>query len=137
VPQGHRRLAPPKLRGKNARRELRSRKRWRAARLPPHITRAPPKNAEPAAPACLRNSLKKETPEDAEQAVGIPQRKRDAQADVADGEMVIVLATAQRQPASKAQMIKCGARRTSARTMMCPGSGRGRSSARGNADDHD
>ena len=40
--------------------------------------------------------------------------------------MVSVLATAQRQPASSAQMIKCGARATSARTEVVPRTRAGR-----------
>jgi hypothetical protein len=44
-------------------------------------------NAQPSPPACLSKLIEKEkAPQDAEQAVRIPQRKRDAESNIADRE---------------------------------------------------
>jgi len=88
---------------------------------PTHMTSAPPRTpSQRRQPAC-RNSLKKRKPQ------RMPSRLLQFQRGNAMlrpmsrmAKMVMVLATAQRHPASKAQIIRCGARRTSARTEEVP-----------------
>src|SRR5580704_3061024 len=88
---------------------------------PRPMTRTPPKTpAQRRQPACL-NSLKKINPHK------IPSRLFEFQSGNAMlrptsriAKIVNVFATAQRHPASTAQMIKWGARRTSARTAEVP-----------------
>src|SRR5580700_300372 len=88
---------------------------------PTHITEAPPRTpAQRRHPAC-RSSLKKRNPQK------IPSRLFEFHSGKAMlsptsriAKIVSVLATAQRQPASRAQRIRCGARATSARTELVP-----------------
>src|SRR2546423_1921200 len=88
---------------------------------PTHITSVPPKTPAQRRQPAWRNSLKKRNPQ------RMPSRLLEFQSGKAMlrpmsrmAKIVRVLATAQRQPARMAQMIKCGARRTSARTEEVP-----------------
>src|SRR5258705_1973907 len=88
---------------------------------PTHITSAPPNTPSQRRRPAWRNSLKKRKPQ------RMPSRLLEFHRGNAMlrptsrmAKMVIVLATAQRHPARMAQMIRCGARRTSARMEEVP-----------------
>src|SRR5690349_20243543 len=88
---------------------------------PAHITSAPPSTPAQRRQPAWRSSLKKRKPQ------RIPSKLLEFQSGKAMlkpmsrmAKMVKVLATAHKQPARIAQMIKCGARRTSARTDEVP-----------------
>src|SRR5882672_1668398 len=93
-----------------------------ASRVAPrHMTSAPPSTPIQRRQPAWRSSLKKRNPQK------IPSKLFEFQSGKAMlkptsrmAKMVRVLATAQRQPARTAQMTKCGARRTSARTDDVP-----------------
>src|SRR6266571_4280325 len=105
---------------------------------PAHITSAPPSTPVQRRQPAWRSSLKKRKPQK------MPSRLLEFQSGKAMlspisrmARMVSVLATAQRQPARTAQIIKCGARRTSARTDEVPSISRKTPEREENADDHD
>src|SRR5712664_2868510 len=88
---------------------------------PAHITSAPPNTPVQRRQPAWRNSLKKRKPQ------RMPRRlfefhkvKAMLKPMSRMAKIVSVLATAQRHPARSAQMIRCGARRTSARTDEVP-----------------
>src|SRR5713226_3094703 len=88
---------------------------------PAHMTSAPPKTPARRFQPAWRSSLKKRKPQ------RMPRRLFEFHKGKAMlkpmsrmAKIVSVLATAQRHPARSAQMIRCGARRTSARTDEVP-----------------
>src|SRR5712691_3031034 len=88
---------------------------------PTHMTNAPPSTPAQRRQPAWRNSLKNRNPQ------RMPRRLFEFQSGKAMlkpmsriAKMVSVFATAQRQPARSAQIIRCGARRTSARTEEVP-----------------
>src|SRR5579862_2342805 len=88
---------------------------------PTHMTNAPPSTPVQRRQPAWRNSLKKIKPQSMPSRLFEFQRGKAMLSPISRmAKMVIVLATAQRPPANRAQMMRCGARRRSARTDEVP-----------------
>ncbi len=88
---------------------------------PTHMTSAPPSTPVQRRQPAWRNSLKKMKPQSMPRRLFEFQRGKAMLRPISRmAKIVMVLATAQRHPARRAQMMRCGARRKSARTDDVP-----------------